>query len=93
MSMEDIIFIVIIGLLFSYVIIDAYLLDKKIEKRRKEFQEERNKKRNENPIRDYPINIEYNDTYSGDSYSGDNSDSKAADEFKSKMFRNMGMNT
>ena len=79
-DISDIVFGVIILAFFAYILIDSYFFDKKLEKQRKERNEERIKA-GKKPI-DYNASV-------GSSYS--RSDSEAADNFRSTIFRNMGM--
>ena len=66
---------------FAYILIDYYFFVKKIKKQRKERNDERIKQGKEP--------IDYDNISVGGGYSS--SDSKAADNFRSTIFRNMGM--
>ena len=63
-----------------YVLIDSYFFDKKMKQRRKETNEQR--------IKEGKKPIDYDNISVGGYSSGD---SEAADNFRSTIFRNMGM--
>lgn len=71
--------IIIFGIFLAfcaYILIDSYILGKKIDKRRKEFNDERQKAGK---------SILDDSTYIGSSV-----DSDAAEKFRSTIFKNMG---
>jgi hypothetical protein len=80
-DMTDILCGVLILGFFAYILIDSYRFGKKIEKQRKERNEER--------VKEGKKPIDYDNVSVGGGYSS--SDSSAADNFRSTIFRNMGM--